>query len=174
MEKIMKKTYLTYHDIEQSVQSITRNILLSDWRPEYVVGITRGGLLPATLISQYLRIPMHTLNVSLRDGQPGEDNESNCWMAEDALNGKNILVVDDINDTGATLQWIVDDWCNSCRPQSGEWDRVFKSNVRFAAIVNNEASEFTNLSFSSLLINKAEDDVWIQFPWENFWAPKSK
>ena len=38
--------------------------------------------------------------VSLRDDDHG--SESNAWMSEDAYNGKNILIVDDINDTGAT------------------------------------------------------------------------
>ena len=31
------------------------------------------------------------------------ESESNAWMSEDAYNGKNILIVDDINDTGAVI-----------------------------------------------------------------------
>jgi GLPGLI family protein len=72
---------------------------------------------------------MHTLKVSLRDG---DDTESNLWMAEDAANPiiesrKNILIVDDINDSGATLNWIMDDWASSCAVYSDDdWKEKMK------------------------------------------------
>ena len=55
---------------------------------------------------------MHTLDVRLRDAD-GIGPESNAWLAEFAGNGKNILIVDDINDTGATFEWIKNDWHSS-------------------------------------------------------------
>jgi len=50
----MKKIYHTWSDIEHQTQEILRQIHLDAWRPDYVVGLTRGGLVPANLISQYL------------------------------------------------------------------------------------------------------------------------
>jgi len=82
------------------VNDLARQISLSDWRPDYIVGLTRGGAIPAVMLSHYFGIPCETLKVSLRDGG---SCESNLWMAEDAYEGKNILVVDDINDSGATI-----------------------------------------------------------------------
>ena len=35
-------------------------------------------------------------------------------MSEDAYNGKNILIVDDINDTGAVIPLDSSDWPQSC------------------------------------------------------------
>ena len=78
----MKKLFLNWHDVERQTQEILRQINLDRWRPDYVVGLTRGGLVPANLISQYLECPMETLKVSLRDGS---ECESNLWMAEDAF-----------------------------------------------------------------------------------------
>ena len=83
----MKKIYYTWRDIERQTQEILRQIQQDAWRPDYVVGLTRGGLVPANLISQYLGCRMETLKVSLRDG--GEC-ESNCWMAEDAYEQKHM------------------------------------------------------------------------------------
>jgi hypoxanthine phosphoribosyltransferase len=63
----MKKVYVSWADVQRQTQEIIRQMSLDGFHPEYVVGITRGGLIPANLISQYLEVPMHTLKVSLRD-----------------------------------------------------------------------------------------------------------
>ena len=34
---------------------------------------------------------------------------------------KNILIVDDINDTGATFNWIKEDWPSGCLPMDTRW-----------------------------------------------------
>lgn len=181
-----KKVHYTDKQIDGFVMELIRQMLASAWKPDYIVGLTRGGLVPALKISQYLGIRMETLKVSLRDG--GEC-ESNCWMAEDAFGyinatalprpegepnndpalRKKILIVDDINDTGATLQWIKDDWSSGCLPNEIEvWNSVWNNNVRFATIVDNESSP-VEVNYSAVSINKAEEDVWIVFPWEEWW-----
>lgn len=171
----MKKIYHTWSDVERQTQEILRQINLDRWRPDYVVGLTRGGLVPANLISQYLGCRMETLKVSLRDGT---EQESNLWMAEDAFGHdmdqpKNILIVDDINDTGATLNWIQEDWPSGCFPDNDRWKSVWGNNVRVAVLVDNESSKSKiNISYSAVDINKAVDDCWIVFPWEDWWRSK--
>jgi xanthine phosphoribosyltransferase len=150
------------------VNDICRNIALEDWTPDYIVGITRGGLLPAVMISQYFNIKMNSLDISLRDGG---DCVSNLGMAEDAYKGKNILIVDDINDTGATINWIMEDWPSSCFVGDSIWDEIWGSNVRFAVVVDNLASKSkVKMNYVGMEVNKAENDVWIEFPYEEWWA----
>lgn len=161
------KLYYTDRDIRKFVHSIIRQMHQDNWRPDYIVGLTRGGLVPANMLSQYLNVPMNTLKVSLRDDVDG--TESNLWMAEDAYNGKNILIVDDINDTGATLNWIKQDWQGSCLPDNARWENVFNNNVRFAVLINNAASDFTDIDYAGVTINKLEEPIWCVFPWEEWW-----
>ena len=170
----MKKVYYTWKQIEGACLDIARQMQQDDWTPDYIVGITRGGAIPAVLLSQYLNVPMNALKVSLRDLS---DTESNTWMAEDAYgyNGdigeqvcKNILVVDDINDTGATIAWIKEDWQSSCLPNDARWECVWGHNVRFATLTNNMASKET-VDYSVWEVNKAEEDCWLVYPWEDFW-----
>lgn len=164
----MKKVYYTWQDVERQTQEILRQIQQDAWRPDYVVGLTRGGLVPANLISQYLEVPMECLKVSLRDdaSQP----ESNLWMSEDAFEQKRILIVDDINDSGATLNWIKEDWQSSNLPDNPKWQEIWGDTVRVATLVDNESScSELNVSYSAVNLNKAEEDCWIVFPWEAWW-----
>lgn len=177
----VRKIFIDYAQMQGHVLELMRQINTDGWKPDYVVGITRGGLLPAVLISQYMDLPMHTLKVSLRDGAE-DDCDHNAWMAEDAYgyisrdasitetmeNRKNILMVDDINDSGATIAWIKGDWQSSCLPNDKVWDEIWGHNVRFAVVVNNLASDQT-VSYHSMEVNKAEDPSWIVFPVEDWW-----
>lgn len=177
------------------IHNIIRAMAQDNFRPDYIVGITRGGLIPATMLSHYLDVPMHTLNISFRDNDVGP--ESNLWMAEEAYGyipteertdaefevthlpvagdtsdpkkRKKILIVDDINDSGRTLNWIKDDWQSGCLPNNSAWNQVWNNNVRFAVMVNNTASEFKDVDYFGTEINKLETPAWIVFPWENWW-----
>lgn len=173
----MDKRRIKFKEYKSLVSKICNQIQTSGWKPDYVVGITRGGLLPAVMISQYFNIPCETLKIQLRDG--GE-SESNCWMAEDAYGYnadkdgdpvcKNILVVDDINDQGSTLNWLMADWQSSCLPDDARWNHVWNQNVKFAVVIDNLASKCNvTMDFCGEEINKAENDVWIEFPYEEWW-----
>jgi hypoxanthine phosphoribosyltransferase len=182
----MKKRYYTWQDVETAADAIMNDMYADGWRPDYIVGITRGGLPLALLLSQRLGIRMETLKVKLRDAEPNESCESNLWMAEDAFGHvfkpdrddifgeivsdpamkKKILVVDDINDTGATFAWIKQDWQSGCLPNNPAWDTVWGGNVRFAVMTENMSSEFGSVSYHWDEVNKAQDNVWLCYPWE--------
>jgi len=181
----MKKVYVSWTDVQRQVQEIIRQMYLDGFCPDYIVGITRGGLTPATLISQYLDVPMHALKVSLRSDN---ETETNAWMAEDAFGyvqatdndyswtrcdagqRRRILIVDDINDSGATINWIRKDWQGSCVPDDPGWSDVWNNTVRIAVLYNNESSNNEiAVDYAAEHVNKFEDPQWIVFPWEEWW-----
>lgn len=184
----MNKLIINQSKFNGLVLNICRSISIEGWRPDYIVGIKRGGLLPAVMMSHFFKVPMHTLDISLRDTDTGP--ESNLWMAEDAIGvvpieqskafggnkhveklKKKILIVDDINDSGATINWLLDDWPSGCFPHDDVWKDVWNNNVRFAVIVDNLSSKCKiKMDYYGMEINKAENDIWIEFPYEEWWS----
>ncbi|MBO01898.1 MAG: hypothetical protein CMG35_04595 [Candidatus Marinimicrobia bacterium] len=180
---MIKKHYYSWQDIEKMCTEIVTTMYTSKFTPDYIVGITRGGNIPATIISNMTGIPCEAIKVSLRDDSK---LESNNWMAEDAFGvvplnelevyksrfdphkRKKILIVDDINDTGTTFNWIIEDWQSGCFSNEKDvWDVVWGNTVKFAVLTENLASNFDHVNFYAHEINKAEDDVWLVYPWEN-------
>lgn len=149
IEKLYDKDF-----VKTAVLEIARQMYAAEFKPEYIVAVNRGGLIPGVLLSHYLDIPLKVLH----------PDESNLWMAEDAYGyiphedkkptdiedhnivyARNILIIDDINDTGSTFKYIVDDWQGGCVPKSDHWNYVWHNNVKFAVLIHNEASDFNRI-----------------------------
>ena len=176
-----KKIHYTWKDVEHMINVIVNLMYADNWRPDYIVGLTRGGLVPTAIMSNITGIKCHTLDT--RQPEP----ESNCWMAEDAFgyvyqddrdnvwgkassdpnSKKKILILDDINNEGNAFNYIKDDWTKSCLPNNPNWDTIWHQNVRFATLVDNGSSSFKDTDYTAVEINKDEEDVWIVFPWES-------
>ncbi len=177
----MKKIQYTWKHLESAAESIIVSMYQDLWKPDYIVGITRGGLPLATVISHRISVPMCALHVDLKSNPP--EVETNCWLSEWALGynhqeetgitgarwdpslRRNILVVNDFNNSGATIEWIKQDWQSSCFPQETQaWQAVWHNTVRFAAMTNNLSSNAAT-DYSWAEINS--DDPELVYPWEN-------
>lgn len=159
-KKAPVKEFRSWEDIEKGCKSIVKELKLTEFTPDYIVGLTRGGLIPAVCISHLTGIPMHTLNISLRDG---DEQENKLWMSQDALDGKKILIVDDINDSGETINTLKKLWA-----EDGivEWGNIWHHSVRFAVIDSNSGSK----AFADYIVNTVDKvtnpDLWLVYPWE--------
>lgn len=145
--RFSNKIYLDYNDVLSMCCNLEHSV--SAFKPDIIVGITRGGLLPAVHLSHALNVEMITLQWQTRDDSKREYNTQLQTMIN---RGKRVAFVDDINDTGKTFSTIHEKY-TCTRP-----------NVTFVSLVAKTDSEFLHNTHASLTIN---DPRWIVFPWEN-------
>lgn len=147
---------ITYEEIENMVDGLILEIEKQDWRPDLIIGLTRGGLLPAIRLSHKMEIPMVSLQWSTRENE--EYRVSDCTLAEDAVAGKNLLIVDDLTDSGETFRTLMKDW------ETAVVDDInWHDNVRFGTLLYKEGSNFPTDYVAS---HVADESIWWEFPWE--------
>ena len=149
-----RREYYDWKDVQGMTQDLIQQT--SHLKFDSVIGLTRGGLTPAVLISHYLGIPMYPLKVGFRDHAGQEQFAANGGLLDQHSNLQ-ALIIDDINDSGATINHIKQHWQ--------------LNNLTFAVLINNTSSE-AEVDYSCVEINKREDDVWIVFAWEDWWKWK--
>jgi hypoxanthine phosphoribosyltransferase len=99
---IVKKRFLGHAETQGLVNNIIRHLQKRQIQPAVIVGITRGGLTPAVMMSHYYKCPLLTLDYSLRDREDADLNDAATQQVLDKLAHmglKHVLVVDDINDS---------------------------------------------------------------------------
>ncbi|MDE8650291.1 phosphoribosyltransferase [Novosphingobium album (ex Liu et al. 2023)] len=147
--------YLEYYeDFLAKVRLLSRQIEQSGWLPEFVIGVGRGGLVPAVYISHQLELPMLSIDHSAK--VPGFADELLAKVAAMSAAGTRLLFVDDINDSGGTIQYIRD---------LLEARGCANGNLRFAVIINNQRSR-VEVDLWAEMIDRDEDKRWFVFPWE--------
>mgnify|MGYP003148342295 FL=1 len=142
MSKEVKQKDLGWSFIEYQVNKICNDIAGNKF--DVVVGISRGGLIPAVMISHKLKLPLLTMTVTLRD------NLARVQSLK-IKKGEKALVVDDINDSGNTLTMI------------SEFFKTRHIHAAYAVLQNKLSSNFSVDYWGAL----QDNDDWINFPWEN-------
>lgn len=96
----------SYDEIHNACREFALRIENSRPNIKAVVGIARGGLLPAVIISHMLNKPLIVVEYSSKEGKGDDKNHANVLPTMTPEQGP-VLVVDDICDSGHTLNEIV-------------------------------------------------------------------
>lgn len=146
--------YIDHERFLADLETVARRIEADGWRPDYLVGIGRGGLVPAAYLSHRTGIAM--LSVDHSSGEPGFADELLAKLAAKMRASMNLLIVDDINDSGSTIAFLRD----AIAAYGGIADRL-----RIAVLLNNRSSR-ARADYWSEEIDRAHDKRWFVFPWE--------
>lgn len=153
MNKI-KQTHLTWDNIEYYCKKLADEIKKSDFKPETIVGIQRGGCITAVLLSHLLNIE-NFCTIGIRstksDDIPAQLVKPILYdsFSLKLTSGKTILLTDDITDTGVTLI-----------EAKKELLRYGCKEVKSATIICAPASK------GKVDFYAKEVKPWVVFPWE--------
>lgn len=149
----MNRLIYSWENLKEDIKSIISDINIKGWNPDVIVGIKRGGVIPATILSHFMNLPLHIISCQLRDG---EDKDKNLDLSELLLvSEKNkFLFVDDICDTGETFKKI--------------YNSLHKNNIKefkTCSLFFNIRQKFI-VDFKARKIDRNENKDWVVFPWE--------
>lgn len=153
---MVSKRFVSYDDVNTMLATLFREMSRANYKPDVVVGLVRGGLIPAVHISHYYDVPLVAFKYSLRD-HAGVDSGGKLTELLDA--GKKILIVDDICDEGHTLAEIMNYFPESRKVAA-------QLQIKTAVLQHNLGSRLFVPDFAAEEINKVEKPEWIVYPWE--------
>jgi len=99
----------TLKEIDGMLSKLVNIIRESKFEPDILIGISRGGLIPAALLSDKLGVDSEIIGVKYYSGvkETKEKPEITQHILSN-LNGKKVLIVDDVADRGHSLQLVKD------------------------------------------------------------------
>jgi hypoxanthine phosphoribosyltransferase len=150
---VRKKIKCPWGTLDRGCKKIADSI---QFKIDCIVGISRGGLVPATMLAHRLNVrEVHTIGVRsyTSDHIDSKCNiYQNCFKnCESIYNGKNILIVDDISDRGNTFMRVMAE-ARECQPNI---------NILTSSIYAREDTGYIPHFFY-----KKIKDEWVIFPYE--------
>lgn len=154
------KAYYSWDDVNGMMADITQQMATKMLKPHVVLGPGRGGFPIGVMMSHYFDIPFHGFEWQTRDGEVQNSNQLRQLLSK--YNGKRVVIIDDINDTGRTLNGIHDVVCseglNEC--------------VTYVSLLEKMSSDFST-QICAKELDEEEGKQWIVFPYEEWWNNKT-
>tara|TARA_B100001175_G_C19207098_1_gene494144 strand:- start:106 stop:645 length:540 start_codon:yes stop_codon:yes gene_type:complete len=159
-----KKLIIDWNEYNGSIDKLAVQISESGFKPSFIICIARGGLRVGDILSRIFRVKCGYLGVesysSAGEGKVS-DVQNELTFARDLsttskIYGENILVTDDLIDTGVTLEKTLD-WLKKYKDFVNK-----KITFKSAVLYKKEKSKFK----SDYIVHSLRDNPWIVFPYE--------
>ena len=147
----MNNLWYSWEEMRKDCHALVREIVLDNFDPEVIVGLSRGGLTPGVMLSHWFKKPFKSVKSALRDFPEWED-----YLPRPT--DKRVLIVDDICDSGETFH----------RMKKQIIKKAYGVDVRFATLWWNYECDFEP-TYYVREIAKDSTNTWINFPWEKWW-----
>lgn len=148
---MVEKAFIDWAYVDNWVNKLAELIKETEIEYNYIVALGRGGLIPGAMLSYKLGIKnLQNLGINTRQ-EDGKYLETVVYQRP-AISG-NVLVVDDINDSGKTFEAV-----DSLITKEYSTDKL-----TYCSIVRRYSSTFTKDTIQA--VDTSIDD-WFVFPWD--------
>jgi len=137
--------FYSYDKFNDGINSIVEQIKYQNYKFDYIIGIARGGLIPATVLAYKFKKPILLIEWSNRDS--GIKNISS--EVYQIIQNNRILLVDDILDSGLTIKQLSN----------------YISNFKTATLVYNIEQDVP-CDFYHVKIDRNVNKEWVTFWWD--------
>ncbi|HJN62729.1 MAG TPA: phosphoribosyltransferase family protein [Candidatus Paceibacterota bacterium] len=149
---------LTWNDIEGMTDELATKIKASGFKPDYIIGLATGGLIPLYFLARKLENNRNILTISVNSYDKDKKGDLKIsYLPEIDLSNKKILLVDDIAGTGDTLKEILNILV----------DKYKVGELKIVTMVVLKDSTFYPDWYG---VEKNED--WVVFPWDKAEFPE--
>jgi hypoxanthine phosphoribosyltransferase len=152
MPSIFPCELISWHEVHRLCRRLSILIHQSGFIPDTVVAIGRGGYIPARLVCDYLDI-MALTSIKIEHYLSGSEKQREAIIRYPLcidITNLNVLIIDDVNDSGATLQLAVEH-IRSFHPKE----------VRTAVMHDKQVTRYPVDYFARRIIKWR----WIIYPW---------
>jgi hypoxanthine phosphoribosyltransferase len=150
-KELPSKRHIEWLEFGRLCERLAASIKGSGKRVDLVVGIARGGIPPAMVVADRLRVPIDFINVKSYTGVQQRGRVKIISTLFEDASMKEVLVVDDLVDQGETMETILN-FLN---------EKYHPSKVMTASLFIKPWSKFHPDFFVDTT------DAWIVFPWEH-------
>ena len=154
----MEKIYFTIEEMIDSIRNISEQLTRSNFDPEVIISVNRGGCIPGIYLSHCINKPHEVINIKLRDSKKEPDLNS---IKDKIRQFSSVLIIDDLNDSGKTIGVIKD------------LSKNLTTKIHFAVLINKSQST-SKIEYYGKVVNSKVNDYWYVFPWENWWKLNEK
>lgn len=156
----MDKIYYTYEDIHNFVKTVCYKVRKDNYDPDVIIAVAGGGYIPARILRNEFKKPLIGISMNYYNENDEIQETPNIyqWVQEEHVKGKKILIVDEVDDTRKTLQYIV------------EKIKVFEPSEIGIVILHNKDKGIQKPVLDGIRYYYAEetDDKWIVYPWDYY------
>lgn len=156
------KIWYTYDDIHRVIKSLAEKIQASGVKYDAMIAIGGGGFIPARILRCFLDIPIYAVTTAYYDseyeGKTTEEVKKVQWLdpVPDVLAGKNVLVVDEVDDSRVTLEFVLKELAKEDFGTIGV--AVLHEKIKNKVGQLPEGMPY----FSGITV----EDWWINYPWD--------
>ncbi|MDP2991041.1 MAG: phosphoribosyltransferase [Kiritimatiellota bacterium] len=147
----MKYRNIAWREIDACVETVGQTIRAARFRPDCIVAILKGGLVPARLLSDFFgSIEIYPIRVKAY-AEIRRPDRIRLESFRYPIGRKRVLLVDDIHDSGQSLQKVI-------RHLQRRRPRALRTATLFY--------KHNALHPPDFHARTVAPDVWVVFPWE--------